>query len=184
MPTIADLRKSFASVPWCSELLSNPDVEACIPPCRASEKNITYELWERTLNNSNTIPEFLALYTRTEEPNSRIHDIKLLANLNNGLDGFPGVCHGGMVATLLDESMVSLILMNVGRGALACPWYGTVSLNMSFQKPVKTPATVLVAVSLDKVEGRKLRITATLQDGSGKALVKSSALFIGLDGKL
>lgn len=184
MPAIADLKKRFDSIPWCLELLSNPDVEACIPPCRASGKDITYKLWEDTLNTSNTIPEFLAFYTKTEKHNSRIHNIKLLANLNNGLDGFPGVCHGGMVATLLDESMVSLILMNIGRGALACPWYGTVSLNMVFQKPVKTPATVLVAVNLDKVEGRKLLITATLQDGSGKALAKSSAVFIGLDGKL
>lgn len=184
MPTISDLRKSFASIPWCFELLSNPNVEACIPPCRANEKDITYELWESTLKTSNTIPEFLALYTKTEKPNSRIHDIKLLANLNSGLDGFPGVCHGGMVATLLDESMVSLILINIGRGALSCPWYGTVSLNMSFQKPVKTPATVLVVVSLDKVEGRKLLITAAVQDGSGKTLAKSSAVFIGLDGKL
>ncbi|UKZ89584.1 uncharacterized protein TrAFT101_004630 [Trichoderma asperellum] len=184
MPAIVGLKKSFASIPWCSELLNNPDVEACIPPCRASRKDITYELWEGTLNTSNTIPEFLALYTKTEEHNSRIHNIKLLANLNNGLDGFPGVCHGGMVATLLDESMVSLILINVGRGALICPWYGTVSLNILFQKPVKTPATVVVAVKLDKVEGRKLCITACLQDGSGKALAKASAVFVGLDGKL
>jgi acyl-coenzyme A thioesterase PaaI-like protein len=184
MSTITDLKETFASVPWCSELLSNPDVEVCIPPCRASGKDVEYELWERTLSTSNTIPEFLALYTRTEKNDSRIHNIKLLANLKNGLDGFPGVCHGGMVATLLDESMVSLILMNVSRGALSCPWYGTVSLNLLFQKPVKTPATVLVAVNLDKVEGRKLHITATLQDGSGKALAKCSAMFVGLDGKL
>ncbi|KAL9481105.1 hypothetical protein ACSS6W_005891 [Trichoderma asperelloides] len=156
MPAIADLKKSFASIPWCSELLNNPDIEASIPPCRASRKDITYELWEGTLNTSNTIPELLALYTKTEEHNSRIHNIKLLANLNNGLDGFPGVCHGGMVTTLLDESM----------------------------KPVKTPATVVVAVQLDKVEGRKLCITASLQDGSGTALAKASAVFVGLDGKL
>ncbi|KAL6891855.1 HotDog domain-containing protein [Trichoderma evansii] len=183
MTAIANLKKSFSSTPWCSELLSNPDIEACIPPCRVSGKD-KYELWQETLNTSNTIREFLALHTKTEKPNSRILDIKLLANLRNGLDGFPGVCHGGMITTLLDESMVSLILINVGRGALACPWYGTVSLNMLFQRPVKTPATVLVAVNLDKVEGRKLYITATLQDGSGKALVKASAVFIGLDGKL
>lgn len=55
---------------------------------------------------------------------------------------------------------------------------------MLFQKPVKTPATVLIAVNLDKAEGRKLHITATQQDESGKALAKASAVFISLGGQL
>jgi acyl-coenzyme A thioesterase PaaI-like protein len=101
--------------------------------------------------------------------------------------GYPDVCHGGIVATILDEAMGILLSIYKNREEEVAKARGktmhgpatvTAELTVRYLKPVMTPQTICVIVELAKVEGRKIWLHGTIQDGSGLTLVKGTGLFV------
>lgn len=78
----------------------------------------------------------------------------LVANVGAGAGNMAGVMMGGCSATLLDQGC-GLLFSSRQRGA-------TAYLNVQYKAPVIVPGAVLVRASLDKVENRKVWITARL----------------------
>ncbi|KPM39376.1 hypothetical protein AK830_g7190 [Neonectria ditissima] len=184
MTDIASLRSFFSTVPWCARLLEDSSVILSVPACRQPHMDNT--LWKQTFNTADTVPAMLVLHHKSVIPESPlVREVNMLVSLGGGLSGFPGTCHGGILQTILDESMVTLILTNVNENTgLKYSWFSTVSMNTVFMKPVRIPATLLAVVAITRVEERKLYLTTTLKDGSGVALVKADAVFVGLRNKL
>lgn len=83
----------------------------------------------------------------------------LIANVGSGAGNMAGVLMGGCSATLLDQGCGLLFSSREHRGA-------TAYLNIQYKAPVIIPGAVLVRASLDKVEGRKLWITARLHSAN------------------
>jgi acyl-coenzyme A thioesterase THEM4 len=54
----------------------------------------------------------------------------------------------------------------------------TANLNIDYLKPLTIPAWVLVRARLDRHEGRKVYINATVENGEGIIYAKAVALFI------
>lgn len=79
----------------------------------------------------------------------------LIAKVGSGAGNMAGTMMGGCSATLLDQGC-GLLFSSGHRGA-------TAYLNIQYQAPVAVPSAVLVRASLDRVEGRKMWITARLQ---------------------
>ncbi|KAH8196546.1 hypothetical protein TruAng_009274 [Truncatella angustata] len=102
------------------------------------------------------------------------------------LSGFPGVAHGGILSTILDESL--------GRCAIArfpAKTGVTASLEVAFKRPTLTNAfyvvkTEPVIAEEDEVVGkdgtkksdRKLRVRGSIETLEGKVLVEAKALFV------
>lgn len=142
---------------------------------------MSHTVWARTFNTPDTMPAMLAMHRESDLTEaSLIAELKLLVSLSYGLAGFPNICHGGVISAILDESMVSLNFINTQNGSLKYAVYTTASMNIGFVKPVKIPATLLAVAKVSRVEGRKVWVTATLEDGSGTVLAKADAVFIGL----
>jgi acyl-coenzyme A thioesterase PaaI-like protein len=75
--------------------------------------------------------------------------------------GFPGVMHGGLVTTMLDEL--------IGRTAIASNlWCMTAKLEVRFRKPVPIGALLKLKGEITKISGRLLegRGEIRLEDGS------------------
>lgn len=174
--TIANLRK----IPWCAKLLSDKDLAAYISPSRRLKPDGADKLWCLTLNSKTTIAEYVALYTPPQTADAPIAELKAILTLGSDLNGFPDICHGGMIATILDEVMGELINVNLKHRTIKRTSYMTGYLNTSYNGKVVTPGSILVVARLDKISGRKLFISATVEDGKGTVLTKGEALFIGL----
>lgn len=95
--------------------------------------------------------------------------------IGGALAGFPGVCHGGLIATILDESL--------GRCAISkfpTRTGVTANLELSYKAPVLTNSFYVVR-TLPVDEGRTDRKSfarATVEGLDGRVLVEAKALFV------
>jgi uncharacterized protein (TIGR00369 family) len=88
--------------------------------------------------------------------------------------GAPGVAHGGAVATVVDDLYgFALYLIN----ELAV----TRALTVEYLRPVVLGTTYQLRAQLDRREGRKLHLSATLVDPADRLTIRSEALFIVVD---
>lgn len=87
--------------------------------------------------------------------------------------GPPGHVHGGAMAATLDEAMGAVAWMNQHRCVAA-----TITISFLAMLPIESETTV--EARIERVEGRKIHLRATLIDQAGKAVAEGTGLFIVL----
>ncbi|KAI1127286.1 HotDog domain-containing protein [Nemania abortiva] len=121
-----------------------------------------------------------------------IKSVSLVLELNDGLHGFNGTVHGGMLCSIMDEAMGSIFTQNdiLNREAKAkglipadsgeITANATASMDVRFLRPLPTPKVVLVTASLDRVEGRRLSLHVRVTDKDGKEYATCNGSFVTL----
>lgn len=176
----------FKSIPWCARLLEDDGpLVVQVSPNRTVLPGLENQFIATTINSSSTISDWLLFYKRRKAGNSGVGNLNALVTLENGMTGFPGSLHGGMVSVILDEiAGLHIVLNGQVPGTELDKSFRTAYINTSFMKPVPTPATILVRSWIAKVEGRKHRVEAHIEDGNGQALAKAEVLYVSIKGKL
>jgi uncharacterized protein (TIGR00369 family) len=93
------------------------------------------------------------------------------ASVPDSFEGHPGYLHGGIIATLLDETMSKSVR---ARGLTAM----TRHLEVDYRRPVPSAAPIRVEGKVGRHEGRKIWVEAHILDGAGKVLAAAKGLFI------
>lgn len=98
--------------------------------------------------------------------------------LGQGLCGHPGIVHGGMLATMLDEGLARCCF-----SALPNKVGVTASLKIDYRQPCPGGSYVVFKAETTKVEGRKAWAKGWIEllgeeDGTGVKLVEAEALFV------
>ena len=98
--------------------------------------------------------------------------------LGTDLCGHPGIVHGGLLATLLDEGLARCCFP-----ALPNKVGMTASLNINYRKPAPAGAYVVLKAKTVRVEGRKAWVEGRIETLAGEGeqpqvLVEATALFI------
>jgi len=89
--------------------------------------------------------------------------------------GPPGCVHGGAIATMMDAALG----VCANRSGYRCV---TANLSTNYKKFLPLGATVLVESQVDRVEGRKIFLSATMKSSDGHILhSNATALFISVD---
>jgi uncharacterized protein (TIGR00369 family) len=88
--------------------------------------------------------------------------------------GPPGHCHGGIIATILDEAMGKV---NKRRNVVAV----TSEMTVNYLKPVPLRQPLRVESREVRVKGRKHINTAEISNEKGDVLARSQGLFIAID---
>jgi len=57
-------------------------------------------------------------------------------------------------------------------------------MNTSYRKPVATPSVILCRARLERIDGRKVFIHATIEDGKGTILTVGESMFLEIRNKL
>jgi len=94
-----------------------------------------------------------------------------LATIPSGFDGHPGYLHGGIIATLLDETM-SKVLRARGLSAM------TRHLETDYLRPVPSGEPIRLEGRILSSEGRKHFTDARILNAHGKELARGKGLFI------
>ncbi|KAF3397869.1 hypothetical protein F1880_005853 [Penicillium rolfsii] len=189
----------FQSIPWITTLLKDTSFVALTIPSRTEKLSTEDSLFSKTLNSETTLSACLSQYrppriTTKSTPSSLqstatgiiAEELRLFFILGSDLNGYPGILHGGIVATLLDEVTGLLLSLNghVGDASTreakdAQPGPVTAYLNTQFLRPVPTPGAILVQARMIEVkEDRKWRIEGIIRDGEGVILAQAEALYI------
>jgi acyl-coenzyme A thioesterase PaaI-like protein len=189
----------YLSIPWTRSLLTTGD--QTIFSCRSRHVKPTGEdnLYAKTLATSDTFSRYLCFHPPAiplQGNNGRpaLPSISSIVRIEGGLNGFAGLIHGSIICTLFDETMGILLAYNSRLGYLQVPdhtgsertsWSEifTGELTTRFLRPVDTGTDVLVGAYLQKVEGRKFFVTASLKDSEGNELATAKATWIAAKGK-
>lgn len=86
--------------------------------------------------------------------------------------GGPGLAHGGVLALLIDHAM-GCVAVGPDRPAM------TARLTLRYRKPTPLGVPLTVSVRLDRIEGRKVHLTAEIIAG-GQVTVDADAVFLTL----
>ena len=86
-------------------------------------------------------------------------------------EGHPGYLHGGIIATLLDETMSKAVR---ARGLTAM----TRHMEVDYRKPVPSAAPIRMEGRIDRSEGRKHWVEAWIVDERNATLAHSKGLFV------
>lgn len=85
--------------------------------------------------------------------------------------GGPGIAHGGIIATLLDEAMGKV---NRFRGVRAV----TAELNIEYLRPVPVEEEIVVEAREIEKNGRSLYHTGEIRNAEGKVLARGRGRFV------
>src|SRR5579863_3127216 len=91
--------------------------------------------------------------------------------VSNLFEGHPGFLHGGIIATLLDESMSKAVR---AKGLHAM----TRHLEIDYRRPIPSGGSIRMEGRLLRSDGRKHWVEAHILDSNGKALAHGKGLFV------
>ncbi|OLN93232.1 Acyl-coenzyme A thioesterase THEM4-like protein 2 [Colletotrichum chlorophyti] len=180
LPQTAD---ELQVLPWCRALLSAPGTTTFIPESRDPENANPHDrFFGKTLEGPKGIPACLSFYSETPRK-SVITELSTLFALSCGVDGYPNIAHGGLVAVLIDEILGVLIQRNMFVDA-DDPVFKmntvTSSMNIRYLKPIITPCVVLGVGNVKEIRGRRLMLSAVIKDSNGVDLATCDSLWIGI----
>lgn len=182
----------FLAIPCIRSLITSPTI-TILPPirCRELKESTEDQLFADTFATPDTIKAMLSFHTSQPSQPRLIPIVSTLFDLGVRLNGYAGVVHGGVVVTIMDESMGIFLSRNQERGAFSpdgSPTMGengsgdvmTGELKVKFLRPVKTPGVVRVDVHMGRVEGRKYVVEAEMTDCEGVKVASGEALWIAM----
>ncbi len=98
-----------------------------------------------------------------------------LPTIPASFEGPPGYLHGGIIATLLDETMSKSVR---ARGLTAV----TGQMQIDYRRPVHSATPIRLEGRLVHSEGRKHTTEARLLDARGRLLAEAKGIFIEIGG--
>ncbi|PTB66796.1 hypothetical protein BBK36DRAFT_1088900, partial [Trichoderma citrinoviride] len=182
----------FLSIPWCACLIQTPNTVPFIPQCFNPKSPAHDQLVGATLAGPRGLQHMLCFFHTEDEAHLQDADrpimhVSSLFALGEGLSGYEGVLHGGMIMTMVDEAMGVLHEINSALGKTG-EVFGTASvtagLEIKFLKPGPINQTVLVNAWVDSVEGRKTRIKCEVRDGNGIELAQCASTWVSVRARM
>ena len=104
----------FRKIPWCADLINDPAWTSCNTSSRQAKDSTEDSFFAETLKSDRTIRKLLSMHRKAvAEGSPAIQEVRTLMDLGNGVNGYPDICHGGFVATMLDEVIGVLLTLNL-----------------------------------------------------------------------
>jgi len=97
----------------------------------------------------------------------------VFVHLGRGLCGHDGIVHGGLLATLLDESLARIAISNLPDKVGV-----TAKLSIDYRTPTRADQVVVIKTQLIEAQGRKSLVSARIEDLDGTLLVEGTATFV------
>lgn len=163
-------------LPWCKELIADPRKQWTVQvPRPYLGGTVTNNMFEKTLGTPEGIRAHLSFNRPSSEPDAANGTEECwLLSVGHDCDGKAGRTHGGFNALVLDQ--ISGSASHHSRPLPEPP--ATAYLHVDYILPVSTPGVILLRAWITKISGRKVYVTAVIQDGEERILCASKALFI------
>ncbi|KAK4703951.1 hypothetical protein P7C70_g2271, partial [Phenoliferia sp. Uapishka_3] len=96
-----------------------------------------------------------------------------VVHVGGGMCGHEGIVHGGLLATLLDESLGRTAFYSLPNQIGV-----TATLSLKYKKPTFANQYLVIRTSTAKVDGRKVWVTGFIETQAGERLAEAEALFV------
>lgn len=194
--------EAFAPVKWASQYLSSPDWDVQVRDRGIDPGTDVFN--RETMRANDGVQHWLELYPKTQS-NEKVTRTISLVKFGIGLLGFPGICHGGAILDIMDESLAYPMVVNETRSGdwhealharrvealkAGTPFtkafagiYVTAKLDIQFFKPVLCPGVVGIETQLLEDNGRSMKMRAIMKDGDGNALLQADGVWVKIGGR-
>lgn len=102
-----------------------------------------------------------------------VGDAFAFIHLGRSLCGHDGIIHGGLLATVLDETLARTSFFHLPHKIGV-----TARLEIDYRKPVKADQVVIVETRLVEAKGRKVTVEAKMRSLEGELMVESRSIFV------
>lgn len=169
-----DDKAHFRNMAWCKAVVEDTAFESANP---RFQKHVGHDpFWFEILCKGNALRAHCLLYRK---PQTNIADevmeTKELIDFSGEVTGQNGICHGGFLATLVDEAagaFLRVYLLDNSRDPR------TAFLNITYKKVVPSPGVVMITTKFLSKQGRKMRLQVTFTDSSGDTCLVAEILYI------
>ncbi|TKA25003.1 hypothetical protein B0A50_06101 [Salinomyces thailandicus] len=162
--------------PLAVSLRSRKDMYESRPHLKIPESMRPHNLTGGTLMGGNRIAVPPLIFA---DKDAELPTLTSISYLGPALCGHPGIVHGGLLATLLDEGLARACFP-----ALPNKVGVTASLKIDYRVPCPAESFVVLKAFTTKVEGRKAWVKGWIEvlgeegEAEGKRLVEAEALFV------
>ena len=168
-----EIEDFIKSHPVAIEMRSKPEYSESRPHLKIPEAQRAHNLTGGTLMGPGKV--VVPPFTWSEKGGKSLVSISYLGT---DLCGHPGIIHGGLLATMLDEGLARCCF-----AALPNKIGMTANLNINYRAPAPAGAFIVLRAVTTKVEGRKAWVEGRIETlvGEGEKpliLAEASALFI------
>lgn len=94
-------------------------------------------------------------------------------HVGRGLCGHDGIVHGGLLATILDESLARTAINNLPDKIGV-----TANLSINYRAPTFADQFIVIKVRLLEKKGRKVQVGGRVEDLKGNVLVEANGTFV------
>lgn len=152
-------------VKWCRDLIDSPDFTQVDLPNRRPppplDQFLTNTLFAETLMTKTTIRAWVVLKGREIRPGSSSPEFIVLLSLGTGLSGYKDIAHGGLSALIMDQTMNMCTSLTFGPNIVSAETW------QKFKQSVKIPGIVLCRTVCTRVDGARIFLETTIEDGAG-----------------
>jgi acyl-coenzyme A thioesterase PaaI-like protein len=172
---LQDEVRQFLSIPWCATLVGEVRDLVYLFPDPNLDSGLKTDLFQSQLLRKEGGLKGLMVFARPESARHyddtifKIRRLQAFIDVGINVSGWTGVSHGGFTSYLVDTvgGWVAQcnILKAIEEGELT-PQSGamTKSLEVEYLKPVLVPRVLLLTATIDKVTGRRIDISVTIED--------------------
>jgi acyl-coenzyme A thioesterase PaaI-like protein len=190
VPTLEQL-EAFAPLQWATQYLGSPN---WVVRERSRGDDPNTDLFSRlTMRANDSVEHWLELHLRPE-PGAHVQRAVALIKFGSGLGGISGICHGGAIATLMDEGIAYIMVANtrgesehlssMHKGMWSAlreqgkplaevlqGTYVTAKLDIKFLRPVPCPGLVGIETQATEFTEREIKMRAVMKDSKGTPLM-------------
>ncbi|PNP76522.1 hypothetical protein FNYG_09941 [Fusarium nygamai] len=199
----------FFDIPWCRDQFIHPDAVA-VPRLDEEQdgRRSAGQLFNETLNSLSTISHRIVLFhdpssapTLNSESMTRwlpVETCSVFYALGDGVCGFGDIFHGGVQATLLDDVIGVLGILNArlqngmiptkvtercppkanpGMLVLITNMIATQGIEVQYLRPLRVPKVIQITASMGQIsdDGTSFVVYAVIKDRNGKEYAKAKA---------
>lgn len=176
-PTAAEINEHILTHPLAVALRAQENVVESRPHMKIPPAMRPHNLTGGTLLGEGKIE--VPPLNFSSRPGEELPTLVQIVYLGKALCGHPGIIHGGLLATLLDEGLARACFP-----ALPNKVGVTASLKIDYRVPCPAESYVVLKAETTKVEGRKAWVKGWIEvlgedgEGEGQRLVEAEALFV------
>ena len=181
----------FKSIPSVASWANDPNYIKVLTPSRIPKDHAEDTFFAKTIATPTTVPHWLMLahndiFSETPSQGEPVRggpdrpDAVLLAHLGPGVNGFLNTAHGGLLTSLLDESLSFCVEFCRHKAMAGRETMYTANLNVNFRRPVMTPGVVLIKTWLEKRDDRKWYVKGLILNSDGAICNDATGLWISV----
>ncbi|KAH7398678.1 hypothetical protein DE146DRAFT_498568 [Phaeosphaeria sp. MPI-PUGE-AT-0046c] len=159
-----------------------------------------------TMRANNGVMQWLEVYPKTPT-GGKIMKTASFIKFGEGVNGFPGICHGGATMSFMDEGLAYAMVANEfmemdDHGGLAHQhaerWeairkgtplievlkglFVTATMDIQFLGPVVVPGMVGIETEVLELKEHKIKIRGVMRDVTGRPVMQADGLWVKIGG--